>query len=98
MRRRAFGESPIIALFQSGVKEVKGLSTSERSGEVDRSEAQTLDGRGAAAPFLEFRIPCSGELYACGSVCRWRNLSELRLFMCGYTASAWVLVFSAVSR
>jgi hypothetical protein len=43
MRRRAFGESPIIALFQSGVKEVKGLSIPERSGGMDRSEAETLD-------------------------------------------------------
>jgi hypothetical protein len=30
MRRKAFEESPIIALFKSGVKAVKGVSTSER--------------------------------------------------------------------
>jgi hypothetical protein len=43
MKRRAFGESPIIALFISGVKEVKSLSISERSGEMDWSEAETLE-------------------------------------------------------
>jgi hypothetical protein len=30
MRRRAFGESPIIALVKSGVKEVKGLPNPQR--------------------------------------------------------------------
>jgi hypothetical protein len=43
IEREAFPESPIIACFTMGVKEVKGLSTSERSAEVDRSEAETLD-------------------------------------------------------
>jgi hypothetical protein len=43
MRRRAFSESPIIALFTSGMKEVKGLSIPKRSAGMDRSEAETLE-------------------------------------------------------
>jgi hypothetical protein len=41
-----------MLVFSMGVKEVKGLSIPERSGGMDRSEAETLDFRGASAPFL----------------------------------------------
>jgi hypothetical protein len=33
----------IIAVFKWGMKEVKGLSIPQRSGGIDRSEAETLD-------------------------------------------------------
>jgi hypothetical protein len=41
-----------MLVFSMGVKEVKGLSIPERSGGMDRSEAETLDFRGGLPPFL----------------------------------------------